>query len=95
MGKNKRDKQKNEGSKLSLSYSVRDAFRDKPHIEIVGNKTVSIEGSRGVIEYSESVIRVNLGEYSVAFSGRGMNLKYISPTSLAIEGFILNIEFAV
>ncbi len=75
--------------------SIKDIFTDKPHIEIIDNKTVNIEGSKGVMEYSNKVIRVNLGEYSVVFSGRSLALRCISPTVLVIEGFILNIEFCM
>ncbi len=75
--------------------SIKDIFTDKPHIEITDNRTVNIEGSKGVMEYSNKVIRVNLGDYSVVFSGRSLALKCISPTVLVIEGFILNIEFCM
>lgn len=95
MGRNKADKNKQDNSGFSLRYSVRDIFYDKPHLEITGNNTAVIEGSKGVLEYSDTVIRVNLGQYAVALAGRGLTLKCISPTSLVIDGFITNIEYSV
>lgn len=81
--------------RFSIKSSVQDFFCEKPNIEITDNTQAIVEGCRGVVEYSSSVIRVNLGDYTVAFVGRGMNLKCISPTSLVVEGFFLNIEFSV
>lgn len=95
LGRSKKNENPQESLKPSLRFSVRDIFRDRSHIEIDGNTSVSIEGSRGVLEYSDTVIRVNLGDTSVSFTGRGLNLKCISPTSLDIEGFIMGIEFSV
>ena len=80
-------------------FSVRDTMQellgDKPNIEISDNTSATIEGCKGVVEYSTKVIRVNLGKYIVSFVGRNMNLKYISSSSLIVEGFFLNIEFSV
>lgn len=95
MTRGKGHKETGENPKPSLGFSVRDIFRDKSHIEIISNTTVNIEGSKGVLEYSDTVIRVSLGYTSVSFFGRGLNLKCISPTALVIEGFIMNIEFNV
>ena len=82
-------------NKLSLKGAMEDFFSEKPNIEITDNTLAIIEGCKGVLEYSDSVIRISFGNYTVAFVGRGMKLKCISPTSLEVEGFILNIEFSI
>ncbi len=81
--------------RLSFKDSMQDLFCEKSNIEICDNTRAIIEGSKGVVEYSDTVIRISLGTYTVAFVGRGMNLKCLSPTSLIIEGFFLNVEFCV
>lgn len=93
MKKSKNKKQPDDELRSSLVYSVKDLVRAAPQIELTSNKNATIEGSKGVLEYSDNMIRVGFGSYSAAFSGRGLSLKCISPTALVIDGFILNIEF--
>lgn len=92
--KQEKDKTKLKGRFFSKD-SMQDMFCEKSNIEICDNTKATIEGCKGVVEYSETVIRISLGTYTVAFVGRGLNLKCLSPTSLVIEGFFLNVEFCV
>ena len=66
-----------------------------PCIELSGNREALVEGSRGVLEYSPSVVRVNTSSMIVTFSGRELNLRCISPSALIIDGFITDIGFTV
>lgn len=81
--------------KQGFAYTLRDVFCEKPNIEITDNTLATIEGSRGVLEYSETIIKINLGSYVAVFCGRGLTLKCISPTALVIQGVFQNIEFSV
>jgi len=81
--------------KTPLRYSVRDAFKEKSNIEIISNTSAIIEGCHGVLEYSDKIIRIGFKDFSVAFLGRRLNLKYISSTSLVVEGFFTGIEFSM
>ena len=81
--------------KVIFTRNIADMFSVKPNIDITSNTSAIIEGSRGVMEYSDKLIRINLGDFSVAFLGRRLSLKCISPTSMEIEGFFTNIEFNV
>ena len=80
--------------KEKFFYSPMDFLKSKCHIEIEGNNTVVLEGSKGVLEYSEECIRISVDAYIVSFEGRGLTLKCISPTALTIKGSILNISFS-
>lgn len=93
-GKQSKDKSRHR-EKVSIRESVQELFCEKANIEICDNTKAIIEGSRGVVEYSDSVIRVSFGNYTVAFAGRGMTIKCLSSTSLIIEGFFLNVEFCM
>ena len=64
-----------------------------PVLEFTGNRRVVIEGSTGVLRYGEDVVRINTRSLVIAFSGRGMTIKCISPTCVIVEGFITNTEF--
>lgn len=80
--------------KEKLFYSPMDFLKNKCHIELEGNNTVVLEGSKGVLEYSEECIRISVESYIVSFEGRGLTLKCISPTALTIKGCVLNISFS-
>ena len=95
MKKNRGLQATDNSEKPTLAYSIKNIFCDKPNIEISDNTLANIEGSKGVLEYSETLIRVNLGLYIVGFHGRRLRLKCISPTALVIEGFFQNIDFTV
>ncbi len=83
-----------EKRKEKLFYSSMDFLKNKCHIELEGNNTVVLEGSKGVLEYSEECIRISVESYIVSFEGRGLTLKCISPTALTIKGCVLNISFS-
>ena len=64
-----------------------------PILEFSGNRQVTVEGSTGVLQYESEVIKINTKLMIVAFYGRNLNLKSISPMTVIIEGFITNTEF--
>lgn len=66
-----------------------------PFIELNGNRELLIEGSRGVLEYTPSVIRVNTADMIVTVSGRELDLRCISASDLIIDGFITDIGFTM
>ena len=66
-----------------------------PFIELNGNRELLIEGSRGVLEYTPSVIRVNTADMIVTVSGRELDLRCISASALIIDGFITDIDFTM
>ena len=68
-------------------------FSQLPEFTFLGNEEVVIEGSKGVLEYSEELIRVNTKIGIVCFFGRRLNLKCISSSELIINGFMTKIEF--
>lgn len=64
-----------------------------PIIEFEGNRRVNIEGSRGVLHYGDTEIKISFQSFVAVFEGRALRLKCISPTSLVIEGFLVNTKF--
>jgi sporulation protein YqfC len=64
-----------------------------PHIEMNGNREVIVEGSKGVIDYDENTVSIDIGKMSMFFLGRNLTLKCLTHDSLIIEGFLVSIEF--
>ena len=66
-----------------------------PCVELSGNREALIEGSKGVLEYSPTTVRVNTSDMIISVSGRELNLRCISASALIIDGFITDISFTV
>lgn len=63
------------------------------HMEINGNHEVVLEGSGGIIEYTDEIVRVKTGKTITKFTGRDLVIKCIQVDSLVVQGFITSIEF--
>lgn len=66
-----------------------------PHLELLGNRQITVEGSRGILKYSDDTIRINAGSMVITFCGRGLNVRCIAPDCTMVEGFVTKIEFTV
>ena len=64
-------------------------------MELSANREAVLEGAKGVLEYSPQRIRVNTSGMIIVFSGRDLDLKCISESSLIIAGYITDIAFSV
>ncbi|MBE6824150.1 MAG: hypothetical protein E7513_02265 [Ruminococcaceae bacterium] len=82
-------------SSKSKNSMMLDLLSQQPQLEFNGNREVVIEGSKGVIEYSEEIVRINTSLGLICFEGRSLNLRCISDSELIIDGFITKVEFIV
>lgn len=64
-----------------------------PFLEFTSNRKVLIDGSEGILEYQENIIRVNTGRLIVVIHGRGLYIKCMTATSLTVCGYISGVEF--
>ncbi|MGL5972138.1 MAG: YabP/YqfC family sporulation protein [Oscillospiraceae bacterium] len=62
-------------------------------IELLNNKEAIIEGCKGILEYDENTIRLNLGKMSVKFMGDNLSVKSMSGDNIILQGVITTIEF--
>lgn len=65
----------------------------EPSIQLLGNREVSVEGCRGVIDYYEAQIKLRLPGGYVLFRGDGLAIYSLTDTSALIKGRISSIEF--
>lgn len=77
-------------NRLSLPLSL---LSGTSQMEIVGNKEVTIDGTQGVLEYSDDCIRVSTGKMIIKFNGRNLSIKGLDSETLIITGYLLSIEF--
>lgn len=91
---------KNQNEKQSLKKSVCDLKNKLPLeltngavIEICSDRQITIDGCKGISEYSDFTIKIKTSNGLIAVSGRYLTIKYLSVSSVVIEGKILNVEF--
>lgn len=66
---------------------------DLPHIEAEGNREISVDGCRGILEYTQDKIKLNTGKLVITFIGDGIEIKTYSDIQTVISGNILSVEF--
>lgn len=73
--------------------STREALTIEPSIEILSNHQATIQGARGIIEYTDELIRVSLTGQEVRFYGTQLSIGCLSQDSLEIQGKIQRLEY--
>ena len=63
------------------------------HIELFGNREAIVNECRGILEYSESRIKLNLGKISVLFTGSNLCMKEYGSSFASVSGDIMTVEF--
>lgn len=73
--------------------SVKDELSLSSRIEIIGNREAVVQGSNGVIEYTNESIRIRMDDLSVQFYGQKLSIEGLTQDSLEIKGEIQRIEY--
>ncbi|MBE7026294.1 MAG: sporulation protein YqfC [Ruminococcaceae bacterium] len=71
----------------------KDIVLNLPKMTFTGNRELYVENYRGIVEYSESVMRFNAGDYLVTIMGRGLGIKNIATEEITLCGNIKSLEF--
>lgn len=66
---------------------------DLPLITLIGREEISIENYKGIVEYTESRIRVKTGSGVFKIEGSRLFLKHISAENILVIGFINKLEY--
>lgn len=75
--------------KLSLPA---EAMSDIPLTQLRGKRWVCIENHRGLLEYTEEIIRVAVHRGSLTVKGRCLQITRMTKTALEIKGTIYAVE---
>ena len=95
----KKPKEKKERTKLTEAFSRTlelpvNVMEGLPEIELLGNKEAVVEHCQGILEYDDTVVRINTGKMVLKFTGRNLRLKTMTDESVIVEGSFTTIEFA-
>lgn len=78
------------GEKLELPFGLLCACAN---IELHSNREACIDGRCSVLEYSDSVIRINTGRQIIEFIGKNLRICSLTPNSAIISGIICSLNF--
>ena len=62
-----------------------------PRIVLIGNAELTLENYEGILEYSDSVIRISANGGGIKIEGRKLEIRTITSEMLFITGNIMNV----
>ena len=63
-------------------------------IEITSNREMIIDGTKGIIDYEENLIKLSLGYCTLDITGNHLTIKSLIDENIVISGFIIRIEYS-
>lgn len=64
-----------------------------PRVEVIGDRRVMIENHRGILEYSDTTMRVSLAGSELRVTGFDLELRMLTLTEMTIAGTIRALEY--
>ena len=86
------------GISAGLSWMLgepRQAFFPAARLEFSANREAVIEGCKGILEYSDTVVRLSVDRMVVRLRGRDLELKSMSSSTVAVRGIIASVDFTL
>lgn len=68
---------------------------DLPRVTLVGNVQMYVQNHKGVVEYTDKVIRISISGGELVIKGEGLTIKNIYSEEIFIEGLINYLDYAV
>jgi len=63
------------------------------NIELYGNKQIIVEGCKGVIDYCEDFLKLDLGNITLKVTGRDLIIESYIYEQIDLKGEIVSVEF--
>lgn len=81
--------------KMSLTDALElplDVALDLPKIILVGNVKINISNHKGIIEYTNELIRINSKIGMIKITGKTLEIKNVLMEEITVNGFIDKVE---
>ena len=65
-----------------------------PILTLTGHYEVNIENYRGILEYTEQLIRINVRSGQIRITGKSLEINYYATTDMKITGKVEKIEYS-
>lgn len=70
------------------------SFLPPVRVELLGNRQAVVDGCRGIIEYSDSCIRLSAQGLILKFTGTGLTITAFTESQAIVAGTILGLEYS-
>lgn len=74
---------------------VNGAVINGSHIEIISNKSFTLEGCFGVVDYRDDYVKLKLKKGYVIICGKRLNITYYENETITLTGIIVSTEFCL
>ncbi|MBR3594340.1 MAG: YabP/YqfC family sporulation protein [Clostridia bacterium] len=81
--------------KINKTSGVAGMLLSGAHIELFSNREAIIDGIRGVIEYNDCYVKLNVGKGTLDIFGNTLEISSLDADGLVISGKIEKIEFCL
>lgn len=62
-------------------------------ITLYGNAEALVDGCKGVLEYGENTIKLNIGRGALQFDGQGLELRSLTNDQAVVIGTVFSVRF--
>ncbi len=69
------------------------AFVSQTHMELFGQKELVIEGAKGIIEYNDTIVRIQVKERSVLIQGQKLRVDMFLENVIVVRGMLSSLVF--
>ena len=76
------------------SKFAEDVVLGVPILTLTGHYEVNIENYRGILEYTEQLIRINVRSRQIRITGKSLEINYYTTTDMKITGKVEKIEYS-
>lgn len=84
----------NLGEKLAKLFELPpDLFGNRPKVTAVGRGEVMIENFKGIMDFDDSMVRINTSNGVIRITGSGITIREITSEAIIIGGKISNIDY--
>lgn len=71
----------------------KDVMMDLPRVSICGDREIYIENHKGLLEYSDNMIRVKMNDGIIDISGTGLRIIIMEQDRMVVNGVLENINY--
>ncbi len=71
----------------------KDLALNLPKLNMTGDKELYIENYKGIVEYSETLVRIKTTHHILKVTGKALQINTITDEDLLISGQIISLEF--
>ncbi|MBS4022760.1 MAG: sporulation protein YqfC [Dethiobacter sp.] len=70
-----------------------DIVLNLPRLTVIGNMQCYLENHRGVIEYTDELVRVAVNGGEISIRGLGLVIRYLANDEIAVDGDITVVNY--